>query len=510
MNANKTSPSRPALAPRGMRTVLGACALLITLSACNSGSGGGSSDGGGNASGSSFEVTTIGAGTYTHSDGKSWNYELLRVPNAAGGSTYLQWFGPTGPARAGVVVLTVPYSVIDWTGEAVDIRWAGKPADLCPPSDPLGLCYDEYGPNYVAGGTPTLGYDLLTPDRMGHDMWIYLSQGFAVLAVYGRYYSGGDVWNDVQDAAAGFRFLDTRTDIDKSRIGVYGMSWGGFETLYGSAHSPNGATPKVAVAIGAPGDFAKMMNHVRALPAIPELAANPTALAEYQNFYNMYQRRILVESHAWPGETGADYSRIDTQALTQRLRTRTLLMHDEWDTMIPYQTARELHAAAPTYIEGFWYQHLDGINYVDSRMKLSHGAIGRAIGFQTYYTFMLSYLFTNLGTDTQPLMVAYDPRDMRCILTNIRDIQRRGANQEEIEVRWLVPRLLELADARVTLVDVTSSTTVQAIAGNAFVAAELNAVWGTTLAPQTVADYLRTRGTMPAPGVGAINGCEIP
>ncbi|MBI3896958.1 MAG: hypothetical protein HY308_01520 [Gammaproteobacteria bacterium] len=484
--------------------------IAMLLPACGGGGSGDDSNNSPPPPADAFAVTVVDSGTYTGTDGNHWNYQLLRVPNAAGGFTYLQWFPPPAGKPAGVIVSAMPYEVIDWTGEAVDARWAAKPDDLCPPNG-AGLCYDLYGPNFVAGGAPRLGSTLAPPSKLGNDASIYLSQGFAVLGIFGRYYAGGDVWNDIQDAVAGMRFLETRSDIDKTRIGVFGFSWGGFEALYGAAYSPSAVTPKAGVVLGAPTDFAKMLDHIRGLSAKPELAAAPTVLADYQGFFDAYVRRIRAASGGWPGEVGADFSRFDTAAVAQRLRSRVLLVSDEWDTLVPYAMVRDLGTAAPTQTEGLWYKHFGAVNYADPANKLSHGPMSRQIGFPSFYTFTLGYLLTQLGDNGQPLTVVYDARDMDCFLVNVRGLQRRAASQEDVDARWLVSRLLDLADSRVKMVDVTSvAGTLQSRAGNDFVADAITRLWSTPLTAQTVENYLRTRGTMPPPGTGAISGCEIP
>ncbi len=83
---------------------------------------------------------------------------LLRLPTADGKSTFAVWAPPLPGAGVQPAVLpTQPYDGIDWSGEAVDARWASACA--------TGACLrsDTDGP----GGGPAagvIGYALLSPE----------------------------------------------------------------------------------------------------------------------------------------------------------------------------------------------------------------------------------------------------------------------------------------------------------------------------------------------------------
>jgi dienelactone hydrolase len=70
-----------------------------------------------------------------------------------------------------------------------------------------------------------------------------------MLAIFGRFYAGGSVWNDVQDMVAGLKFPGTQSSVDATRIGMIGMSWGDFETVYGSAYADANVRPMAGEAI---------------------------------------------------------------------------------------------------------------------------------------------------------------------------------------------------------------------------------------------------------------------
>lgn len=318
------------------------------------------------------QVTVLGTGTYT-SGGDSWNYQLLRLPNAAGGFAYAQWFPPPSGAAAPVIVLARPYDGIGWTGEAVDTRWSARGA---------GCHADEDGPNYDAATSGTTCYAPFTPDAIASESYIHLLNGFGVLAVFGRFYAGGDVWNDVQDMVAGFEYLRSRADVDKSRIGVFGASWGGFLALHGAAYAPDGAVPAAGVALFPVIDFASLITHIDNLPNL----VAPANLPAYTSFFDPYVRRILKAAGGRPNQPGADYTRFTATAVGQRLSGRTLIAHDDGDTLIPATHSRSFATSFPAMVDPFWYKQSDSVPY-DTNV-LSHGPIiGADAVYAPIYTF---------------------------------------------------------------------------------------------------------------------------
>lgn len=413
----------------------------------------------------SLVVKVLGSGTYT-SGGESWSYQLLRLPNAAGGFAYVQWFPPPSGAAAPVIVLARPYDGIDWTGEAVDSRWSARGN---------GCHADEDGPDFSATTSGTTCYALQSPQAGADESVIHLLNGFGVLAVFGRFYAGGDIWNDVQDMAAGFEFLRSRTDVDTSRIGVFGASWGGFLSLYGAAYAPRDAAPAVGVALFPVSDFSSLITHIDNLPNL----VAPANLPSYSNFFDPYVRRILKSTGGRPGRSGADYTRFTASAVGQRLTGRMLIAHDDGDTLIPATHSRNFAASYPAIVEPFWYQQGDSVPY-DTNM-LSHGPIIQPeTMYAPIYTFSLAYLYTAIAATTRTtLQLPYAAADMDAFFTDIRTYQLSGRT-----VNWIVPRLRELCDDRVVMIDLTPpASPPPTTPGRALVAAQLNAHWSTSYTP---------------------------
>lgn len=432
--------------------------------------------GGGNST-QGEDAVVLGSGTYT-SGTDSWQYKLLKFPNADGGYSYAQWFPPVRGIPTPVIVRAEPYAGIDWTGEVVDQRWAAQGNGCFPDVD---------GPNFQSGVSGTTCYQKFTPDRVGTDSEIYLRNGFGVLTTFGRFYAGGSVWNDVQDMTAGLKFLGTQSNVDAARIGMLGTSWGGFEAVYGSAYAASGVVPKASVAIAPVIDFQALTDYIdNTIPTV----TNPATLLQYNTFFDPYLRRLFATTGGRPASAGADYSRVTAVAIGARLNTQLLVMHDDSDTILPVATSKSFVAANPVHAQGFWYKQSDTIDY--NANVLTHGPFGNATVYAPIYTFSISYLFTALGDSGQILIVPYADTDLNGFFQDIRTYQTGGR-----DVSWVVPRLREFCDSRVYLYDVTPATLIPAMSGAQLLAAKINAGWGTSFNSNTVCTQLAGSGLPP-------------
>jgi hypothetical protein len=429
--------------------------------------------GGGNSAPVAGTVV-LAHGIYT-SGPDTWQYELLQLPNADGGYSYAQWFPPTRSEPTPVIVRTEPYAGIDWTGAAVDQRWAAQGNGCFPDVD---------GPNFQSGVSSTICYEKFSPDRVGAESEIFLRNGFGVLTAFGRFYAGGSVWNDVQDMTAGLKFLGTQSNVDATRIGMFGVSWGGFEAVYGSAYATTGVVPKASVAIAPVIDFQALVNFIdNTIPTV----TNATTLPRYTAFFDPYLRRLLATTGGRPGSPGADYSRVTATAIGTRLNTQLLVIHDDSDTILPVAISKSFVAANPVHAQGFWYKQSDTIDY--NANILTHGPSGSATVYPPIYTFSISYLFTALGDNGQILIVPYGDADLNGFLQDIRTYQTGGR-----DVSWVVPRLREFCDSRVYLYDITPGTSIPAMSGAELLSAKINSRWGTSFNAVTVCSQLAGSG----------------
>jgi hypothetical protein len=400
-------------------------------------------------------------------------YQLLRLQQGDAAASYAQWFPPPDGGMRPVVIATKPYDGIDWTGEPVDTRWAQQGQGLHPDVD---------GPRLADGGAPTnaIAYTPLAPEK-AEDAALYRFHNFGTLLLYGRFYAGGDVQNDIDDMTLGFEFLAQSPLVDRTRIGIFGGSWGGFEALYGAAYAREDMRPKVGVGLSPLSDFQREEDFVtRELPMLYTRAENDSAAAL---FFEPYLRRMHATTSRRNG-----YDGLRAQDLAARIKSPFLLVHEDWDTLVSFDQSTKLVELAPSVFKPLWILHGAPPSSWDTVVN-GHGPLLTQFAQLASYTFVTAFLLTQLGDPGQPLYAAWDTASMRRLFAHVHTLQRAGVN-----VGFFAQRLVELTDPRLIAFDFTSGASLGAAAA---VARELNLEWKTSYTPENVAANLA--GGLPAP-----------
>ncbi|WP_163990753.1 alpha/beta hydrolase family protein [Pyxidicoccus caerfyrddinensis] len=408
-------------------------------------------------------VTVLGTGQAVFGD-QVWPYQLLRLQEPGKAPTYAQWFPPRQSGVSPTMMLTRPYDGISWSGEAVDAKWAARGTGLHP---------DDSEPHYHAGSS-SISYALAPPEYIAAEAFYYLFHDFGVLAVFGRFYAGGDIQNDRDDMHAGLRFLAQAPGVDRSRIGIHGGSWGGFEALYAAADAPAESRPRVGVALFPLSDFAREVDYL--FNVLPTRVTDPAKLGQYATFFEPYLRRILATTGEPPGW---DFSRWTREHLASKLSVPFLVLHEDWDTLVPVEQTQTLAALAGPRITPLYFQHWDPVDW-NSR-DLSHGPL-TATYWSVVETVSLGHLLTDLGRPTQFLIVPFTEQTLATWLWDVRVLQWIGR-----DVRAVAPLLRELMDPRVFLFEPSTS---KVVAGADWVTAMVNALWGTQYTAAQLRDAL--------------------
>lgn len=407
-------------------------------------------------------VTVLGTGQAVFGD-QVWPYQLLRLQEPGKAPAYAQWFPPRQPGVSPTMMLTRPYDGIAWTGEAVDAKWAARGNGLHP---------DDSEPHYHEGSS-VISYVLSNPDSIAAESFYYLFNDFGVLAVFGRFYAGGDIQNDRDDMHAGLRFLAQAPGVDRSRIGIHGGSWGGFEALYAAADAPAEVRPKVGVALFPLSDFAREVDYL--YNVLPTRVTDPTRLYQYATFFEPYLRRVFATA----GTTPEGYARWTREHLASTLSTPFLVIHEDWDTLVPVEQTQTLAALAGPRITPLYFQHWDPVDW-NSR-SLDHGPLSTTY-WSVIETLSVGHLLTDLGRPTQFLVVPFTEQNLATWLWDVRVLQWIGR-----DVRAVAPLLRELMDPRVFLFEPSSS---KVVGGADWVTAVVNALWGTQYTSAALRDVL--------------------
>ncbi len=360
----------------------------------------------------------------------------------------------------------MPYAGIDWTGEEIDTRWAGYPLTA-------GRHLDVDGPGF--DGSAMIVYDPTSIARADDQAHLHLLNDFAVALVYARFYTGGSVRDDIEDMRAGMWFVaeQAATEVDHTRIGVFGGSWGGFLALYASAFADPRARPRVTVAEFPPADFATLEPHFHAVTG------------EALQYLQPYLRRIHAATGGAPGDPGADYTGLRAADLCAGLPDATLVLHDEHDNLVPVAQSEALIAACGG--DAVYWRRTGAIDV----SAWSHGPLLAEPGFPSVSTYALDYLGLGLAPPTQAIVLsAYAPEALAAHLATVHAAQLAGR-----DVAFAAPRLRELADPRLYLLDATDGALHP---GAEVAAAAVNATWGTHETAQSIAAALARDGP-PAP-----------
>lgn len=256
-------------------------------------------------------------------DDKEFSYTMMRLQGKER-STYAVYFSNDRPET---VMITRPYAGIAWACEPADKK-RNNTVDI---------------------------------EEIASDSGVYLNNGFSVLNVFGRFYDGGDIENDINDMVTGLDFLQGK------KVGITGSSWGGFEAVYASARSEN--KPAVGTAYYPPTDMKSWYEW--------------TITTGEDEFFKPYQERIL-------SATNGDYSKWNQQFLADNLTTDFLIYHAYEDTLVPVSQTERLTEASEKITSIFSHK---------KHKRLSHGEEDSNYYAPLEFTAMTAYMMRGLTDD---------------------------------------------------------------------------------------------------------------
>jgi hypothetical protein len=384
-------------------------------------------------------------------EGRTFTTTLVRITRPDGARTYAQWIR-SDLAHRPVVVITLPYSGIDWTGEELDERWAA--------TEPLpGDVYlDVDGPGY--DGRSVILYEPYPPARGNAEAVAHLRNDASVLFVFGRFYTGGSPRDDSADMAAGMWFLAEQPDIDRRRVATYGASWGGFLALHAAAHADPRLRVIATTSYFPPADLAMWVDHAR------------TREGAALDFMQPYLRRIYAATGGPPEDPTSDFAGLRTGDLCGHIAPETLLVHDQHDNLVPIAESEAVVGQCGG--DAVYWQREGTV----APALVTHGPLTDEPAPASLALYGLAYIHLRLATPGHGVTIAYNPEALVQHLALVRAARDRGA-----DVGFAAPRLRELCDPRLVLIDVGSG---ELVPGAAAVARAVNQVFGTAFDAATI------------------------
>lgn len=416
-----------------------------------------------------FTVTELDAGVVM-TNGRAYRYRLLRLEVPGQAPAYAQYLPPEDGGTRPIVVMTQPYGGIGWTGEEVDQRWEAQ-------GGAGGLFPDVDAPGFSGDAGDAIVYQPFTPQLGADQAFFFLFHGVGVLHVFGRFYAGGSIENDVQDMVAGFRFLEQEPTVDRQHLGIFGGSWGGFESMYASMRAPPTVRPAVNFSAYPLTDFEQELHMVTHLD---ERFSTAVAQENAARFFAPYLRRIR------PVTDREGFTRWNAAAVLAELQTPTMILHDTWDTLVPFAQTQALLDAG--VVQACVVSHPGSPDW--DQLGLAHFTVTDEAPDEesAVLSFAVSHLLTTLLPPQEFVIVPVEGVKLRAFLESQHDHRPVGETRS-----GLATLLLELTDARVYVLDASANMT---FAGADWVAAELNAVWGTSFDAATARAQLQT-GALP-------------
>lgn len=400
----------------------------------------GSSGGGSTNSGSDLISTKLGQGT-TSADilGNTYAYELYKLKLSSNEATFAQWIPAASGTQRPAVLLYLPYEGINWTGLGVDNFWDGLGTGTYP---------DFNGPAYDSGSASRISYTSFAPQNAGASNYPFTYNDINILIVYGRFYAGGDLQNDVNDVLTGLEFLNQHPKVETSKIGFYASSWGALVGLYAIQQADSGKKPLAAALVSPVSDVSKMKTYIQTL--IPTYTADTTIQGQYTNYLDPHLRRLDKATESLTGQPER-YDAYSHTALSTAPATQFFTLHDTWDTLAPATMTTDLMTALGNRSTDLKYFHLHDTAINFNTFALEHYQATQKMKPEMTTPLAQTFLLNRL-LPTTAHRIFYNSAELNSLFTHTRDRKVAGGNSS-----FFTAVLNELCNDFLTMQDTTSS-----------------------------------------------------
>lgn len=356
------------------------------------------------ATSTTYTETSLMTGNYVDSSAVTRQFEMFKLINGTAAPTYVQWIPNTSGTTAGAVLIFLPYNGINWSDLTIDATWYAKGT---------GAHADVEEPSYDVSSNSVVNFTAATPSAVAVEGFPYSFNNLHVLIVYGRFYTGQNAQNDIDDVKNGLRFLHAQSVVDKTKIGLQSKAWGAAGVFYSVAQLGATYMPKAISTLYPVSDFKKLVDYVDV--TVPGDTVNATVLRNYSTAFDPYYRRINAATAGLSGPTRYDSYR---QSQLATITSKVFVAHDDWDTMVPVSSTNDLVTALTAADTTSYFQrHATGV--VRDTFTIGHSQVTEAMNNNMAMSWNYTFLIGQLTSTSAPRTSLYSSIDLDAQMAHV-------------------------------------------------------------------------------------------
>lgn len=400
-------------------------------------------------------ITNIRTETFTLVD-KTYDLDLLKY-ESSNLKSYWQFVKSQARSR-GTIIYSVPYEGADWIDDPIDQRWSEDPRAL------TGYLGDDVdGPDYNQESSKQVSYRRIPSQDMPVVGFDFSYNDYNVLYVYHRFYAGRYADDYVNEMVEAINWV--RQQEPESEIGLYGGSLGGYIV----SHASSKFTSNDIAAMVLVSPLLSWPMQESFLDSLLNLISTATVLQGYQDFFEPYTRRFTsVES------SGRDVVKTSIP---------TLIIHDEWDTLVPIEQADKFVQDRNKSKIFLKYYHNSPINF--ETMVRDHAQPGSGMTGANIRPFYTAFFNNRIGENTEFKYIFYTESAADAMFVEMYTMKGLGKVMKGFQ-----DSLGELCKDHFVMSELNQARGGEI--GPTYIARKLNEVWGTSLNSTNVCDYLGT------------------
>jgi len=395
--------------------------------------------------------------------GKNYKAKTGKIISNDGSTPiYVEWLSNC-QSNCPTVVISNPYAGIDWSDDQQDKVWLSKP-------NSTGAFYaDSEGPivDLIDQSLGKIFFQSQTLNQTSSLGAIYLENNLSVLIVNNRFYRGRNLKIYIEEFKKSVKFFIENKYIDSSKMAFWGASLGGMISTYAALDT---AYPPKALALITPLlDYKKFYAHS---DSITSKVSDNTVKQAYLDFFAPYLRRIIDFSKGTPEQKPDVFALYDVNYIANNLNSNVLMIHDTWDTLVPYQATIELYDLIKnkSHFTTNLVLHQHSSEIIWNTFKLDHAQESEGYNNDNANLFYPAFILNQLLSADQSKWIYYDYIKVAKMLVEFRAAEGRGQN-----ISWLKSRFKDLCHENIRLYDTTM--TIGEVSGRYFVQQVMKNIW---------------------------------